>query len=586
VFISGQTQAPFSNITLDFIPPRDLLDENPIIGGKKMGFTYRDCQEEMNRFNRILFEVFEEGDSVGNLFQYPIITVNCGEDFFENIDPKVEELLYRITAKYGTPYFSNFIGNTDMSIEDVRSMCAEKNGKVDIEFDEDCIEAEGRFYNSDFNKFYDGNQRPAFYGRGEKMRVSISSVVESNAAIKVKTKDGYEIPKEKIKTRFAGKLVCISLSDGTVTKVIPSHECLVVQNNALAEKKAMDVKPGDYFQNEKGEKCMVAGITSEDYDGYVYSFRLPSRSYYLDGFLTKNCCRLRLDLREIRKRGGGLFGSAEKTGSIGVVSINLPKIGYLSHTEGELFERLGYIMDIARKSLFIKRKRLQKNLDNGLYPYTLRYLGSLDNHFSTIGIVGMNELLLNFKPVSQGIGTPAGKSLAVKILNFMRGRIADYQEEDKNILYNLESTPAESTCYRLALHDKKKYPDIITAGTLSAPYYTNSSNLPVGYTDDPWEAIRNQEDIQTLYSGGTVFHVFLGEKIDDWRKVKDFVKKVCYGSKLPYVTISPVFSHCPVHGYLPGDTKGICPRCKEEAIEEYKKAKLKLEMKKAEILGC
>jgi anaerobic ribonucleoside-triphosphate reductase len=428
--------------------------------------------------------------------------------------------------------------------------------------------------------------KPIIHKKGDKISTTIDAAINSNVSIKVKTINEYEIPKEKIKIRFAGKILCIHLSNGLVTKVIPNHDCLVLQDGILIEKKAMDVKPEDYFQDEHKERYLVTNITTEDYDDYVYSFHVPSRAYYLDGFLTKNCCRLKLDLREIRKRGGGLFGSAEKTGSIGVVTINLPKIGYLSHTEDELFERLGYLMDIARKSLFIKRKRLQKNLDNGLYPYIQRYLGNLDNHFSTIGVVGMNELLLNFKPIAKDIGTPEGKDFAVKVLNFMRNRIADYQEEDKTILYNLESTPAESTCYRLALHDKKKYPDIITAGTLSSPYYTNSSNLPVGYTDDPWVAIRNQESVQQIYSGGTVFHCFLGEKIDDWRKVKDFVKKVCYGSKLPYITISPTFSHCQIHGYLPGDTKGICPYCKGEALEEYKKAKIKLEMKKAEILGC
>jgi ribonucleoside-triphosphate reductase len=256
----------------------------------------------------------------------------------------------------------------------------------------------------------------------------------------------------------------------------------------------------------------------------------------------------------------------------------------LSKTEQEFFERLAYLMDLARESLFIKRMEIQKNLDAGLYPYTKRYLDTLDNHFSTIGIVGMNECLLNFKPLSTDIGTPEGQEFSIKVLKFMQNRLEDYQEEDKTVLYNLESTPAESTSYRLALHDKQKYPDIVTAGTLSAPYYTNSSNLPVGYTDDPWEAIIKQENLQCEFSGGTVFHTYLGERIDDWQRVKGFLKKVCYGSKLPYITISPTFSHCLIHGYLVGDTKGICPHCKNEALEEYRKAKVKLEMRKAEIL--
>jgi ribonucleoside-triphosphate reductase len=331
-------QAPFSNITLDFVPPEDLKDKNPIIGGKKMTFTYADCQEEMNLFNKAFLTLFEEGDYIGNTFQYPIVTVNCTKEFFEKINPEVEELLYKITGKYGIPYFSNFIGNKDMEPSSTRSMC----------------------------------------------------------------------------------------------------------------------------------------------------------------------CRLRLDLSEIIRRGGGLFGAGEKTGSIGVVTLNLPRIGYLSKTEEEFFERLSYLMDLARKSLFIKRQEVQRNLDKGLYPYTKRYLSTLDNHFNTIGLVGMNECLLNFIKIKKDIGTKEGKQFAIKVLNFMRNKISEYQVEDKTILYNLESTPAESTAYRLALHDKQKFPDIITAGTIAAPYYTNSSNLPVGYTDDPWVAIKHQEDLQKIYSGGCV----------------------------------------------------------------------------------
>jgi ribonucleoside-triphosphate reductase len=415
------SQAPFSNVTLDIFIPEDLKDKNPILGGRKQNFTYGDCQAEVNRFNKIFFEVYEQGDYLGNIFQYPIPTLNCTKQFFEDLDPEVEERIYKLTGKFGVFYFSNFI-NTDMDPSATRSMC----------------------------------------------------------------------------------------------------------------------------------------------------------------------CRLRLDLSELTRKNGSLFGSGDNTGSIGVVTLNLPKIGYLSHSEEELFNRIEALMIIAKNSLEQKRLKLVEWFDKGLYAYTKRYLkAKYDNHFSTIGLVGMNELCRNYfrniKKKDWNLSTKEGQVLTLKILNFMRKKCSEFQVETGN-LYNLESTPAESTAYRLALHDKKKYPDILTAGSIQNPYYTNSTNLPVDFSDNPWEAIEIQEKIQKLYTGGTVFHLYLSEGIDDYWKIKDFLKKVMHNTEIPYFTITPTFSHCDIHGFIKGDVSGVCPKCKEEAVANYKKTLTELEEKKLKIL--
>lgn len=285
------------------------------------------------------------------------------------------------------------------------------------------------------------------------------------------------------------------------------------------------------------------------------------------------CCRLRLDNRELYKRGGGLFGANPLTGSIGVVTINLPRIGYLSKTKKEFFERLNYLMELAKNSLEIKRKVLDGWTEKGLYPYSKYYLEGVKkmrgsywgNHFSTIGLIGMNEALLNFLGVN--IADPQGIKFAEEVMDFMREKLVKYQEETGN-LYNLEATPAEGTSYRLALKDKKKYPDIITAGE-KEPYYTNSTQLPVDYTDDLFEALKLQDPLQTRYTGGTVFHAFLGESVSDTNTVKSFIKTVFENFKLPYFTLTPTFSICPVHGYIAGE-HFTCPKCTvEQRCEVY-----------------
>jgi ribonucleoside-triphosphate reductase len=295
------------------------------------------------------------------------------------------------------------------------------------------------------------------------------------------------------------------------------------------------------------------------------------------------CCRLQLDKRELRKRGGGLFGSDELTGSVGVVTINLPRIGYLAKTEKDFYRRLERLMNLAKESLLVKRKVVTKLLDSGLFPYTRRYLKTLDNHFNTIGLVGMNECLLNFLGRETGIATDRGRDFALKTLGFMREKLADFQEESGE-LFNLEATPAESTSYRLAKHDRERYPDIITAGN-GEPYYTNSTQLPVMETDDIFDALDQQETLQAAYTGGTVFHAFLGESIEDWRNCRDLVKAIAVNYRIPYYTISPTFSVCPVHGYLRGE-HFHCPKCKEEKENEIKSRIASLEREREQVLAA
>ena len=292
------------------------------------------------------------------------------------------------------------------------------------------------------------------------------------------------------------------------------------------------------------------------------------------------CCRLQLDKRELRRRGGGLFGADEFTGSIGVVTINMPQIGYLANTEEEFYKRLDHLMDLAIESLCTKRKVIQKLYDGGLFPYTRRYLKTLVNHFNTIGLCGMNEACLNF--LGCDITDPRGKSFAEGVLQHMRERMQDYQEETGD-LFNLEATPAESTSYRLARHDKEQFPDIITSGD-KEPFYTNSSQLPVDYTPDVFEALDHQESLQTKYTGGTMFHVFMGEALKDWKSCADLVRTISNKYRIPFFTISPTYSICKIHGYLVGK-QFECPKCKAEKEKALKEKLRKLEEEKKTLLA-
>lgn len=393
------TQAPFTNVTLDWTVPEDMINMPALVGGKEMDFTYGDCKAEMDMVNRAFIEIMIEGDANGRGFQYPIPTYSITKDF-DWSETENNKLLFEMTAKYGTPYFSNYI-NSDMNPSDVRSMC----------------------------------------------------------------------------------------------------------------------------------------------------------------------CRLRLDLRELRKKGGGFFGSGESTGSIGVVTLNLPRIAYLSSTKEEFYSMLDKYMDIAARSLDTKRKVINRLLEEGLYPYTKRYLGAFNNHFSTIGLVGMNETILNAKWIDSDITKPEGRDFSIEILNHMRDRLSDYQEMYGD-LFNLEATPAESTTYRFAKHDTEEFADIITAACKDqAPYYTNSTHLPVNYTEDIFDALEMEDEMQTLYTSGTVFHGFLGERMPDWKAAANLVKKIAYNFKLPYYTLSPTYSICESHGYIAGEHFS-CPHC-GKATEVY-----------------
>ncbi len=394
-------QAPFTNITLDLTVPKYYADQGVIIGGKVQSKTYKDFQEEINTFNKALFEVMMEGDAKGRVFTFPIPTYNITKDFdWEN--PNLDGL-WHMTAKYGVPYFSNFI-NSDMKPEDARSMC----------------------------------------------------------------------------------------------------------------------------------------------------------------------CRLRIDNRELTKRGGSLFGSNPLTGSIGVVTINMPRIGFLSKDEDEFIERVEKLMILAEESLEIKRKILEKFTETDLYPYVKYYLRDVKkrfneywkNHFSTIGLVGMDEACLNL--LGENIASDNSKAFTLRVLDFMRKKLIQFQEETGNN-YNLEATPAEGTAYRLAKGDKDKYPEIICANEEeykkgAPPFYTNSTQLPVNFTDDIFEALELQDEIQTKYTGGVVLHIFAGERINDYNIIKVLVRKICENYHLPYFTFTPTFSVCPTHGYLSGE-HNECPKC-------------------------
>lgn len=389
------TQAPFTNVTLDWTVPDDMVNLPALVGGKEMDFTYGDCKEEMAMVNKAFIEVMIEGDANGRGFQYPIPTYSITKDF-DWSDTENNRLLFTMTAKYGTPYFSNYI-NSDMKPSDVRSMC----------------------------------------------------------------------------------------------------------------------------------------------------------------------CRLRLDLRELRKKSGGYFGSGESTGSIGVVTINMPRLAYLSTDINDFYSRLDHMMDVAARSLDIKRKTVNALLEAGLYPYTKHYLGSFKNHFSTIGLVGMNEACLNARWLKEDLTHKEAQDFTVEVLNHMRSRLSDYQEKYGD-LFNLEATPAESTSYRLAKHDRERYPDIITAGKAGeVPYYTNSSHLPVGFTSDIFQALDIEDRFQTLYTSGTVFHAFLGQRLPNWESCMKLVRKIAENYKLPYYTMSPTYSICEDHGYLAGEV-WKCPICGKE----------------------
>ena len=733
VFISGQTQAPFTNVTLDWTVPPDLADQYAIVGGKEMPFKYKDCKKEMDMINKAFIEIMIEGDANGRGFQYPIPTYSITKDF-DWSETENNKLLFEMTAKYGTPYFSNYV-NSDMEPSDVRSMCPLFGREPVL-----VMNSYGnQFALSTVENLYKGHNRDHVYtvllnGQTKQARLNRFDglsflkvrtvngheiVLSTNHANLVMTEDGeravlrtdelcpkhylpfsikpytgensltYEdglmvgafmgdgsvkddyavvyslndtskaelmanlirIGQQKfggrirvtecgencvnltvtskmlrglIDTFVAGKGTekellanCINhsldfrkgviegllLTDGNKTsnriytsspKAVTGITAVLASvgiptNLRIDDRKGTDGKFSDnpvyVIRMYKPDTCQpsygdvyrkdndymwfriasVEPVNSSAGIGYCFEVLNDEEPYFMlpSGLVTHNC-RLRLDLRELRKKSGGFFGSGESTGSVGVVTINMPRIAYLSKSEAEFYKRLDHMMDIAARSLKIKRDVITKFMENGLYPYTKRYLGTFKNHFSTIGLVGMNEACLNACWLRENIGQPKAQQFAKDVLNHMRDRLVMYQEQYGD-LYNLEATPAESTTYRLAKHDAARYPDIITAAKDGGtPFYTNSSHLPVDFTSDIFEALDLQDGLQTLYTSGTVFHAFLGEKLPNWRSAAVLVRRIAENYKLPYYTLSPTYSVCRNHGYLAGE-HFTCPDCGEPA---------------------
>ena len=715
------TQAPFTNITLDWTVPNDLAELPAIVGGEEQDFCYKDCKKEMDMVNKAFIETMVEGDAEGRGFQYPIPTYSITKDF-DWSDTENNKLLFEMTSKYGTPYFSNYV-NSDMNPSDVRSMCP-LFGKQNVLVMDDYSK---EFHVSSIENLYKGNKEIKEYSillNGETKRARINRF-DGLKFYSIKTVSGQEVVFSNNHTNLTlnglkrtdelttddylpfnvtpiegkglgydeGVLVGAFLGDGTIKDDYSLTYSLNETSKAeimseiikIAEKKGAKININtlerhctnvtitskmlrglieDYvhgtnaFTKELDVKCInrsmnfregiLAGYYATDggnhnriysaskklidsvctmltsmgiassicvddrdssttlSDNPVYCIRFydmqSNASCYKDVFIKKDnymwfkiasvepvetnatvgyCfevlddeepyftmpnglvthnCRLRLDLRELRKKSGGYFGSGESTGSVGVVTINMPRIAYLATDENDFYVRLDKIMDITARSLKMKREVITKLLNEGLYPYTKRYLGTFKNHFSTIGLIGMNEAGLNANWLRADMTDPRTQEFTKKVLGHMRNRLSDYQEKYGD-LYNLEATPAESTSYRLAKHDREKFPDIITAGKKGeTPYYTNSSNLPVDYTSDIFDALDIQDGIQTLYTSGTVFHAFLGEKLPDWKAAAQLVRTIATNYKLPYYTLSPTYSVCPEHGYLAGEQK-VCPIC-------------------------
>lgn len=451
------SQAPFSNVTLDLECPPDLKNKKVEMAGKTFDFTYGDCQKEMDMINKAFLRTYELGDYSENGFQYPIITVNVDEEF--NYDNEVSELLFKITAKYGTPYFSNFV-NTGMSKSDLRSMCCvTPDTLIDVKLEEDIYEVEGYFY-SLANLHHAGNtqdKKIIRHEKGEKIKLPI----RYDFKYKVLSPKGYEKPIAKQVLDFDGDLLKIALEDGKVLTVTPDHACMIAKDDGLIEVRADELKAGDIKELKSLEFSKISSITKVPYCGKVYDFTMPSELFYANDILTHNC-RLRLDLREIRKTAkGGLFGAADNTGSVGVVTINLPRIGYLTKgSEEKFFERLDELLVISKNALEQRRKACQHLYDIGLFPYTKRYLTQgFANHFSTIAINGMNECVLNF--MGKTIDDEEAKNFALKVQDYILNRCSDFQEETGN-LFNFEASPAESVSYRFFKHDRKQYPNILS----------------------------------------------------------------------------------------------------------------------------
>lgn len=570
------TQAPFTNITLDWVVPDDLAFLPAIVGGKEMDFTYGDCAEEMAMVNKAFIEIMIEGDANGRGFQYPIPTYSITKDF-DWSETENNKLLFEMTAKYGTPYFSNYV-NSDMEPSDVRSMCPmTSDTEVVVRSAQNGVRIAPvkDIYRTFVNHGTEYEVwTPEGWKKGHPIRTPKTKVLKitlSNGAT-VKLGADHLQPIKGGKTLHADELevgMKLPFCKKAFDSLLGTRE-LGFAVGAYAGDGSRDdnaiiysLDAGEKDEDENYIYYTIISIEEYDYKGdYLYCFEVENEDHLFalaNGLVTHNC-RLRLDLRELRKKSGGFFGSGESTGSIGVVTINMPRIAYLATDEQDFYQRLTHMMDIAARSLKVKRDTVTKLMDAGLYPYTKRYLGNFNNHFSTIGLVGMNECCLNAKWLNKDLTHKEAQVFTKDVLNFMRNKLSDYQELYGD-LYNLEATPAESTAYRLAKHDKARYPDIITASKEGrTPYYTNSSHLPVGFTDDIFAALDIQDELQTLYTSGTVFHAFLGQKLPSWKSCMNLVRKIAENYHIPYYTMSPTYSVCPSHGYLTGE-QHRCPVC-------------------------
>lgn len=729
VFLSGNTQTPFTNLTFDIHCPEDIRDDIPLIGGKEVDFKYDDLQKEMDMINKAYMEVMIAGDAHGRIFTFPIPTYNISKDF--DWDSANSELLFEMTAKYGLPYFQNFI-NSELKPNQIRSMCplsadtkvlVRINGTVhrslikDIDAKEyetfycgewhkaklvkvepqrkikvttssgdvitfgehhlqpvyrkdkfetievnelkkgDWLPFNKHSYDSEFGSYKLGFAIGAYLGDGSRNGGETGGVTYT-----IGNKDGslrtiellrsfweelgyrFTVKEEKniwrinvggnsfqVLRRFVtgttaltkgldgelfrtskltrlGVIDGLMMTDGSREKrrlyssskkliedirdlvhglglkaLLSNEDARTTEEGKLSDNVCyclslpLRTAYGSFFKEVEGFTLyQVTDIVKQNVSSDLYCFEVENEEHLFtlaNGLVTHNC-RLQLDLRELLKRGNGLFGSAEQTGSVGVVTINCARLGYVFKGDKEgLYKRLDYLMGLAKTSLEIKRKEVQKHMDQGLFPFTKRYLGTLRNHFSTIGVNGINEMIRNFTNDKFDITSEEGHAFAIEFLDHVRAKMVEYQEETGN-LYNLEATPAEGTTYRFAKEDKKRWPDIIQAGTAKNNYYTNSSQLPVGFTDDPFEALEMQDDLQRKYTGGTVLHLYMGERISTSHACKELVKRALTHFKLPYITITPTFSICPKHGYIAGEHK-FCPLCDDELVARKKRALLK-----------
>lgn len=538
-------QTPFTNLTFDIHCPDDLKNQHPLIGGKEVDFTYGDLQEEMDMINRAYIEVMIEGDAQGRIFTFPIPTYNITDDF--DWDSENSKLMFEMTAKYGTPYFQNFM-NSDLDPHMIRSMCPlspDTKVRVRIGGTLECTVDIGKLFGikDEIEVSYKNEWHKAKLVRATKQKTR--KIYCSNA-------EYVEMGIHHLQpVLIDGKIIALAGADLTCGMKLPKDD------SYLDHTRIIDIQEGEVRDD-------------------LYCFEVENEEHLFtlaNGLITHNC-RLRLDLTELIHRGNGLFGSAEQTGSIGVVTINLARLGYLFKGNWEgLLERFDYLCDLAKTSLELKRKLITKLMGEGLYPFTKRYLGSFKNFFSTIGVNGANEMIRNFSDDQYDITDERGHKLAIELLEHLNKRIQNYQAETGN-LYNSEATPAEGTATRFAREDRKRFPDIIQAGQDGHRYYTNSTQLPAGFTDDPFEALDHQTDLQRLYLGGTALHLFTGERISSWKAARDIVRKTFSHYQLPYITITPTFSICPKHGYIAGEHK-FCPLCDDELVAKKKHEKEK-----------